>query len=127
MRELDKLAKYLREIEMPFMQYECNKTFDERDFIFTLDRHQICVPDQDTPIWDVICQYGSIGYEKGLLEAYGVIVDEEIDGDTVVGYLTADDVIKRLKKYGLDKPEKMLELVQLKYHNQVDMRKVRDE
>lgn len=120
MRELDKLAKYLREIEMPFMQYECNKTFDERDFIFTLDRHQICVPDQDTPIWDVICQYGSIGYEKGLLEAYGVIVDEEIDGDIVVGYLTADDVIKRLKKYGLDKPEKMLELVQLKYHNQVD-------
>lgn len=120
MRELDKLAKYLREIEMPFMQYECNKTFDERDFIFTLDRHQICVPDQDTPIWDVICQYGSIGYEKGLLEAYGVIVDEEIDEDIVVGYLTADDVIKRLKKYGLDKPEKMLELVQLKYHNQVD-------
>ena len=120
MRELDKLAKYLREIEMPFMQYECNKTFDERDFIFTLDRHQICVPDQDTPIWDVICQYGSIGYEKGLLEAYGVIVDEEIDGDIVVGYLTADDVIKRLKKYGLDKPEKMLELVQLKYRNQVD-------
>lgn len=120
MKELDKLAKYLREIEMPFMQYECNKTFDERDFIFTLDRHQICVPDQDTPIWDVICQYGSIGYEKGLLEAYGVIVDEEIDGDIVVGYLTADDVIKRLKKYGLDKPEKMLELVQLKYHNQVD-------
>lgn len=127
MRELDKLAKYLREIEMPFMQYECNKTFDERDFIFTLDRHQICVPNQDTPIWDVICQYGSIGYEKGLLEAYGVIVDEEIDGDIVIGYLTADDVIKRLKKYGLDKPEKMLELVQLKYHNQVDMHGVHDE
>ena len=127
MRELDKLAKYLHEIEMPFMQYECNKTFDERDLIFTLDRHQICVPDQDTPIWDVICQYGSIGYEKGLLEAYGAIVDEEIDGDTVVGWLTADDVIKRLKKYGLDKPEKMLELVQLKYRNQVDMHGVCNE
>ena len=36
MRELDKLAKYLHEIKMPFMQYECNKKFDERDLIFTL-------------------------------------------------------------------------------------------
>ena len=80
MRELDKLAKYLHEIKMPFMQYECNKKFDERDLIFTLDRHQICVPDQDTPVWDVICQYGSYGYEEGLLEAYGAIVDEEEDG-----------------------------------------------
>ena len=121
MSELDKLAEYLHKIKMPFMQYECNKKFDERDLIFTLDRHQICVPDQDTPVWDVICQYGSYGYEEGLLEAYGAIVDEEEDGNTVVGYLTAEDVIKRLEKTGLNNSEKMLELVRLKYHNQVDM------
>lgn len=108
MTELDKLAEYLYEIKMPFMQYECNKAYDEKDFIFTLDRHQICVPDQDTPVWDVICQYGSIGYKEGLLEAYGAIVNEEEDGDCVVGYLTADDVIARMKKYRLDDARSMI-------------------
>ena len=115
MRELDKLAEYLHKIEMPFMQYECNKTFDEKDLIFTLDRHQICVPDQDTPVWDVICQYGSIGYKEGLLEAYGAIVDEEEDGDCVVGYLTADDVIARMKKYHVHDVRDMLHRMNKEY------------
>ena len=102
------------------MQYECNKQWDVDDCIVMMDRHQICVPNQEYPIWDAICQRGSHGYEEGLLEIYGVIVDEAIDGDTVVGWLTAEDIIKRLEKTGLNNPEKMLELVRLKYHNQVD-------
>ena len=120
MSELDKLAEYLHEIKMPFMQYECNKQWDVDDCIVMMDRHQICVPNQEYPIWDAICQRGSHGYEEGLLEIYGVIVNETIDGDTVVGWLTAEDIIKRLEKTGLNNPEKMLELVRLKYHNQVD-------
>ena len=120
MSELNKLAEYLHEIKMPFMQYECNRQWDVDDCIVMMDRHQICVPNQEYPIWDAICQRGSHGYEEGLLEIYGVIVDEATDGDTVVGWLTAEDVIKRLEKTGLNNPEKMLELVRLKYHNQVD-------
>ena len=120
MSELNKLAEYLHEIKMPFMQYECNRQWDVDDCIVMMDRHQICVPNQEYPIWDAICQKGSHGYEEGLLEIYGVIVDEATDGDTVVGWLTAEDVIKRLEKTGLNNPEKMLELVRLKYHNQVD-------
>ena len=120
MSELDKLAKYLHKIKMPFKQYECDKQWDVDDCIIVMDRHQICVPNQEYPIWDAICQRGSYGYKEGLLEIYGVIVDEAIDDDTVVGWLTAEDVIKRLEKTGLNNPEKMLELVRLKYHNQVD-------
>lgn len=108
MSELNKLARYLHEIKMPFSQYDCNKVYDEEGFIIKLDRHQICVPDQDTPVWDVICQYGSYGYEKGLLEAYGAIVDYEEDSDSVVGNLTADDVIARMKKYHLDDARSMI-------------------
>ncbi len=48
--------------------------------------------------WDAIYQYGSYGYEDGLLEIYGNIVDPKKDGDAVVGHLTAADVIKRLEK-----------------------------
>ena len=96
MSELDKLAKYLHKIKMPFEQYECDKQWDIDDCIIVMDRHQICVPNQEYPIWDAICQKGSYGYKEGLLEIYGVIVDEAIDGDTVAGWLTADDVIKSI-------------------------------
>lgn len=115
MSELNKLARYLHEIKMPFSQYDCNKEYDEDDFIIKLDRHQICVPDQDTPVWDVICQYGSYGYEQGLLEAYGAIVDEEEDGNTVAGYLTAEDVIARMKKYHLDDARSMIHKMREEY------------
>lgn len=52
-------------------------------------------------LFDAICHYGSYGYHNGLLEIMGTIVDENSDGDTVVGYLTADDVIDRIiQTYG---------------------------
>ena len=61
-----------------------------------MDRHQICVPNQQYILWDVICHEGSYGYRDGLLEAYGDIV--EVD-DTVEGYLTAQDIIERIEKH----------------------------
>lgn len=48
--------------------------------------------------WDAICHYGSYGYEDGLLEIYGELVTED-DDDSVVGYLTAADVVKRVEAW----------------------------
>lgn len=98
MSELDILAKYLKDHNIPFERYDCDKIFTLDDgYTFHLDRHQICVPNQRNMLWDVICQEGSFGHKEGLLEAYGDIV--EID-DEVEGYLTAQDVIRRIEKRG---------------------------
>lgn len=99
MSELDILAQYLKKHNIPFERYDCDKIFAlDDDYTFHLDRHQICVPSQKYPLWDAICQQGSYGYEDGLLEIYGDIV--ETGGDVVEGYLTAQDVIERIEKRG---------------------------
>ena len=98
MSELDKLEMYLKENEIRY------KRIDEPAFIPMIDdgdvgRHQIVVYDEKGGRkWDAICQFGSYGYEEGLLEIYGNIVDKKKDGDTVVGWLTADDVIERIER-----------------------------
>ena len=70
--------------------------FDE---LFRVSRHQIIVYDENgKKLWDAVCHRGSYGYENGLLEIYGNIVDEKKDGDEVVGWLTADDVIARIER-----------------------------
>ncbi len=58
-------------------------------------QHMVIVYSNDVRIFDAICHYGSYGYHNGLLEIMGSIVTDE-DGDQVVGYLTADDVIERI-------------------------------
>lgn len=88
MTELDKLETYLK---------ENNITYERRD---GLEIHIICVPefDPDKRQYDAICHYGSYGYEKGLLEIMGDIVDVKAVGDTVEGWLTAKEVIERIEK-----------------------------
>ena len=97
MSELDILTQYLKDHNIPFERYDCSKEdFEINDeCTFYIDRHQICVPNQQYILWDVICQEGSYGYRDGLLEACGDIV--EVD-DVVEGYLTAQDIIERIEK-----------------------------
>lgn len=103
MSELDILTQYLKDHNIPFERYDCSKEDFEADDECTLyiDRHQICVPNQQYILWDVICQEGSYGYRDGLLEAYGDIVEVN---DMVEGYLTAQDIIERIEKrqYSMD-------------------------
>ena len=88
MSELDKLEKYLK---------EHNITYERIDKEGVLSRHQILVKDEDgVVIWDAICHFGSYGYKEGLLEIMGTLVKPE-DGDSVAGWLTAEDVIKRIE------------------------------
>lgn len=90
MSEMDKLEKYLLA-----HGYEYNRIEGEGDEV-VFRRHQIIVYKDGKRQWDAICQRGSYGYEHGLLEIYGNIVWES-DGDSVVGWLTAEDVIRRIE------------------------------
>lgn len=97
--ELNKLEKYLRGKHIPYERIDQDQILDQYGLARQLERHQICVPDANYPwSWDVICNWGSYGYEEGLLEIKGSIVSEN-DGDSVAGYLTADDVIRRIENY----------------------------
>lgn len=84
--QLDKLEKYLKENGIKYERID------------TKDTHQINVPNSRDKEWDAICHYGSFGYKEGLLEIYGSIVPENV-GDTVEGYLTAEDVVNRINEY----------------------------
>ena len=94
--EMDKLEEYLKEHAIIYRR-------NHRSFIpaVQLDHDQIIVYENrgghEERKWDAICHKGSYGYEKGLLEIMGDIVNEEKDGDRVVGHLTAADVIKRIE------------------------------
>lgn len=93
--ELDILEDYLIRNGIPH---------DRIDFYGELyfNRHQIIVYEDNEKkkrSWDVICQFGSYGYEEGLLEVMGVPVVRDSDGDDVCGYLTAENVIERFEEY----------------------------
>lgn len=90
MSELDKLEVYLKENGIEHTR------MDDMTCV-GWPMHKIVVTKDGEYQWDAICHRGSYGFEQGLLEIYGNIVTEE-DGDSVVGWLTADDVIKRIQK-----------------------------
>ena len=46
---------------------------------------------------DAICNSASYGHKDGLLEIMGGLTEEEGDGESVLGYLTAEEVFKRFK------------------------------
>lgn len=94
--ELNKLEGYLRKNGIEYERIDQERELDVYGMAIQLERHQICVPAKEDKDWDVICHWGSYGYEEGLLELYGSLVTEK-DGDSVAGWLTADDVIKRIE------------------------------
>lgn len=95
MTELDQLQKYLDEKNIPYERID-----EFKDFVcLTVERHQIIVyydEEKTLRMFDAICHYGSYGYEEGLLEIMGDIVQSE--DDDVEGWLTAQDIIERLEK-----------------------------
>lgn len=96
--ELNKLEKYLKEHEYHYERIDDDgmEMAGLHGLMHCIDQHQIVVYKDGKRDWDVICQYGSYGAEEGLLEAMGArIVRKE---DSVEGYLTADEIIKRLEE-----------------------------
>lgn len=95
MTEMDKLENYLKDHGF---QYE--RIIDEGISYGEITigcRNQIIVYRDKNRDWDAICQPGSYGYEHGLLEVMGSRVVRPSDGDSVCGYLTAQQVIDRLE------------------------------
>lgn len=91
MSELDKLEEYLKDHHIGYIRHE---EYAEDDMPF--DWHQICVGAGKPGSmwdWDVICHYGSYGYNEGLLEGRGTIFGQDVEG-----HLTAADVIERITK-----------------------------
>lgn len=95
--QLDKLEIYLREHNIAYDRIDKEEVLEETPhgkYVVQCEQHQIIVPPQNQKRqWDVICHRGSYGHEEGLLELMGIITR----GYGVEGWLTADDVIKRIE------------------------------
>ena len=108
MTELDKLEAYLKDRNIPYKRID-EKPPLPKDLVAYLpreerigfgERHQIIVTDKTGKrLWDVICQWGSYGFEQGLLEGWQGIFGKH----DPVGWLTAEDVIKRIEENELCK------------------------
>ena len=71
----------------------------------TLDRFfdgwQVCYPTREEPelVMDAIEHYGSYGKDEDKLEIMGLLTPDEEEHDSVLGYLTAEDVFERIRKH----------------------------
>lgn len=52
---------------------------------------------------DAVCHEGSYGRHDGLLEMMGLLTEEESEEDSVLGWLTAEQVFERWQKHWLEK------------------------
>lgn len=103
MTELDKLEEYLDDNGYTYRRTDHDDLLDERGRVYIMERHQIVVYDGAGGVdFDVVCHRGSYGYIDGLLEAAGGIITPR-DGDSVAGWLTAKDIINRLRTREKDK------------------------
>lgn len=82
-----------------------DKMLTEADIPHTLDRFmdgwQICYPCRmhNSIVMDAIEHYGSYGNCDDKLEIMGLLIPEEAQWDSVVGWLTAEDVFERIRKH----------------------------
>ena len=95
--ELKKLAVGLIERGIPF---EFFPVFDGVEIIvYETNNSPISMQKNPIRVWDAICHSGSYGRENGLLEIMGeALVDSEQVGDTVEGWLTAEEILNRIDK-----------------------------
>ena len=62
-------------------------------------------PCREECVSDAICHDGSYGRHDGLLEIMGLVNEEEV-GDSVEGYLTAEQIFERWQKHWLENHSK---------------------
>ena len=95
--EMEKLAQYLNENGYTF------EIIHGHAPSYRFEQNQIWVWTDETrtdTLFDAICHFGSYGYEQGLLEIMGDrLMTEQDGGGSVAGWLTADQVIERLKAH----------------------------
>lgn len=66
--------------------------------------YHISYPSSDPKdrVCSVVLHSFSYGRGSGLLEIMGLLTDDELEHDTVAGYLDADDVFERIEKHFLN-------------------------
>ena len=89
-KEIIKLDKMLTEANIPHTTY---RLMDGWQVCYPVDRHE---PDC---VMDAIEHFGSYGHECDELEIMGLLTPEEEEDDSVLGYLTAEDVFERIRKH----------------------------
>ncbi len=93
MTQLEILKNYLDVFEIP---YEIN---DDQ----FMERIYLC--NGEFLYLSVIHGRGSYGFDWGLLEIQGLLTDEEMKNDSVLGYLTAIEIANRIDAYWRDEDE----------------------
>ena len=88
--EILKLKEMLGRAKIPFVWD--SKHFDGFHLIYSIDGETVC---------SVVEFTGSYGASRDLLEIMGLMTEEEEQktGDNVLGWLTAEDVFKRIKTH----------------------------
>ena len=86
--EIYKLKDMLEKAGIPFV---FRKLYEGYQIVYPSD-------DRGKRICDAVIHFGSYGHEEGLLEIMGLVNEEEI-GDSVEGYLTAEEVFGRIEKH----------------------------
>ena len=90
--EIDKLEEFFIKYNLPYLR---QKMYDGEQIILfkekSVDTHIM-----GNRLFDAVLHMGSYGHEKNLLEIMGFIVEDK--DDSVEGFLTAEEIIKRLKK-----------------------------
>lgn len=93
MTELEKLKKYLDDND-----YESKYAHVHNLNLDHNEPNQVIVYNHGERSWDAVCHEWSYGGKAGLLEIYGTICND------VIGWLTADDIIKILNHYAKQGP-----------------------
>ena len=81
--EMAKLIKILKKNNIPF------------EVTFCGGAPQVWCPNRKHVVCDAVCHKSSFGGKDGLLEIMGLVDEEEV-GDEVEGYLTAEEVTRRI-------------------------------
>lgn len=88
---------YTEIIKLHLMLEEANI---QHTFVRRFDGYQIILNDSEgIQICSVIEFSGSFGSSEDKLEIMGLLTDEEREDDTVVGYLSAENVFSRIVSY----------------------------
>lgn len=98
--EIFKLKEMLDKEKIPY-EFE-DESFKTETKVYTA-YHLCCYDGKENPkdnrYISVIQSFGSYGREKDLLEIMGLLTTKEQQTDSVLGYLTAENVFKRIKKH----------------------------
>lgn len=95
MKEIEKLKQMLKDNKIPceVNSSYCKSIFGEG----YIDR--VAYPSVKNRVCYAIQGAGTYGNDENLIEIMGLLTDEEKKRDSIVGYLTADEVFKRISTH----------------------------